>query len=653
MKIKNEFISRWVVTTLLILGSCVAGWSVKTITGKVTDENGEGLVGVSILAKNTETGTVSGTDGSYLITVPDDITVLIFSYVGFLSQEINIENRTVVDVKMSTSATDLAQVVVIGYGSINKRDVTGSVKSLRAEEFNKGIINTPEQLLQGKVAGVNVTTATGDPNGAITVTVRGPGGIRTGVDPLYVIDGLAINGSANFLNPDDIESIDVLKDASATAIYGSRGANGVILITTKKGRSGKSFLDFSSNLGISTLARALPVFSADEFRRLVPTLGGTLDDQRANTDWQKEITRTAYTQNYNLTMAGGADKLAYSASLGLQDQEGIIKGNDNTRYTGRLNVNQKFLDDRLKLDINLGVTYNKTNRPPISAMIGDAVSNNPTYPSLDAKGKPAQYIGINNPLTSLQLEKSVFSGNRVIGNISPSFTILKGLVYKLNFGIDHSNYTTFNQQLPNAVPLRDGRLETIDNAGDNKLIENYLTYDLTNGVHNINVLAGHSYQKFFGQARFTSINKFPISDIEPIYNPGLGQELTLANNKPGGSAGINELQSYFGRVNYQYNNKYLMTATVRADGSSKFGANNKYGIFPSFSVGWRIWQEPFMKSSPFSNLKLRAGWGQTGNQEIPAKITQAAFTSTVSANTSYPLLPTGSILTGTTFFMVG
>lgn len=649
MKIKNLIYSRWGAILLLILGCHAMGWSIKTITGKVTDDAGEGLVGVSILAKNTETGTISNPDGTYQISVPDEVNILVFAYVGFQSQEINIDNRSVIDVKMVTSSTDLAQVVVIGYGSINKRDVTGSVKSLRADEFNKGIVNTPEQLLQGKVAGVNVTTATGDPTGAITVTVRGPGGIRTGVDPLYVVDGLAINGPANFLNPEDIEAIDVLKDASATAIYGSRGANGVILITTKKGRAGRSFLDFSSSLGVSTLARALPVFSTDDFKRLVPTLGGVLDDQHGSTDWQKEITRTAYTQNYNLTMAGGAEKLAYSASLGSQNQEGIIKGNDNTRYTGRLNVNQKLLDNRLSLDVNLGVTYNKTTRPPISGMIGDAISNNPTYPSLNAAGKPAQYIGISNPLTSLQLEKSLYSGTRVTGNISPSFTILKGLVYKLNFGIDHSNYTTFNQSLPNAVPLREGRLESIDNEGNNSLIENYLTYDLTKNVHYINLLAGHSYQKFFGQARFTSINKFPISDIEPIYNPGLGQDLTLANNKPGGSAGINELQSFFGRVNYQYNSKYLFTATVRADGSSKFGDNNKYGVFPSFSVGWRIMQEPFMKSTPFSNLKLRAGWGRTGNQEIPAKITLAAFTSQVTANASYPLTPTGAYPPGTTF----
>ena len=638
----------WILWCLPILGSSAHIFD-KTITGTVRDENNDPLIGVSIVAKNTTVGTITNADGNYELKLPDDVTTLVFSYIGYQTQEINIDGRNIIDLTMVSAAAQIEQVVVIGYGTINKRDVTGAVKSLRTEEFNKGIINTPEQLLQGKVAGVNVTTASGDPNAAISVTVRGPGGVRTGSDPLYVIDGLAINGPASFLNPEDIESIDVLKDASATAIYGSRGANGVILITTKKGKAGKSVLDFSSSLGISSLTRALPIFSTAEYKKQVPAVGGVLEDLGGDTDWQKIITRSALTQNYNLNMAGGADKLAYNASFGTQDQEGIIKGNDNTRYTGRLNVTQKFLEDRLHLDVNLGVTYNKTLRPSVSGLIGDAISNNPTYPAYDAQGKPAAYVTASNPLTTLALEKNLTTGTRIIGNFSPSFNIIKGLTYKLNFGIDNSNYTTNNQSLPNAVPLRDGRLETYYNTGNNKLIENYLTYERNNDIHNISALVGHSYQKFFGQLRGSSINKFPISDIEPIYNPGLGQELTLANNRPIGSANINELQSFFGRGTYQFHNKYLVTATVRADGSSKFGANNKYGIFPSFAAAWRITEESFMKSSPFSNLKLRAGWGRTGNQEIPPKITLAAFTSQVSANTSYPLFVTGAYPAGTTF----
>jgi len=252
-------------------------------------------------------------------------------------------------------------------------------------------------------------------------------------------------------------------------------------------------------------------------------------------------------------------------------------------------------------------------------------------------------------LLAQTLTKDITNINRIIGNISPSLTIVKGLVYKINFGIDNSTSTRDLESVANAVPKQDGRLESIYSINRNRLIENFLTYSMKNANHGLTVLAGHSYQKIFLQGRAFSINKFPISDIDPIYNPGLGQDLTLANNKPSGYALINELQSFYSRVNYQFREKYLLTATVRADGSSKFGKNNKYGIFPSVSAGWRISQEAFMQNGPFSELKLRAGWGQTGNQEIPSKITQALFTSVVSPLTSYPLADSGPFPAGTTF----
>ncbi|MEO5890794.1 MAG: TonB-dependent receptor [Ferruginibacter sp.] len=629
----------------------------QVITGKITDANsGNALQGASISLKGSRRSTTSDAKGSYSITVPDGNPVLIFTFVGYTSQEIPVNGKTTIDVELKPSATDIAQVVVVGYGTQNKKDITGAVKSLKSEAFNRGIINSPEQLLQGKVAGVNVTSASGEPGGILNITVRGPGGVRTGSTPLFVVDGLALDNSGtgggnplNFLNPQDIEAIDVLKDASATAIYGSRGANGVILITTKRGKAGVSTIAYSGSLGVSTLARAIPVFSASEYKTQVVAVGGTLDDKGGNTDWQKEITQTALTQNHNLTLSGGADKLTYYASFGLQKQEGIIKFNDFNRYTGRFNVTQKFLDDRLIVEANLNATSTYNSRPPINGVIGDAISNNPTYPAYDANGLPAQYQNINNPLLSFTLDQDITKINRVIGNISPSFRIAKGLVYKLNFGVDNSTGTRDVQALPNAVPLRDGRLDTYYTTNRNTLIENYLTYNLTVSDHTISVLAGHSYQKIFLQGRNYSINRFAISPVEPQYNPGLGQELTLANNKPGGYALINELQSFFGRINYQFKNKYLATVNLRADGSSKFGGNNKYGSFPSFSLGWRISEENFLDKSIFSNLKLRAGWGKTGNQEIPSKITQALYTSSISATTSYPLSGTGPYPAGTIF----
>ncbi|MER0439007.1 TonB-dependent receptor [Emticicia sp. W12TSBA100-4] len=629
-----------------------------TVKGKVTDaETGDGLPGVSVTAKGSTKGAITDGNGEYTIAVPDTKAVLVFSYVGYTPQEVNVGGQTQINVQLKSDSKTLSEVVVVGYGTAKKTDITGAVKSVRSEEFNKGIINSPEQLLQGKVAGVNVTSASGEPGSAQNISIRGPGGVRTGSTPLFVVDGLALDNSGTggamnpltFLNPQDIETIDVLKDASATAIYGARGANGVVLITTKKGKAGSSSMNYSASLGISEIARALPVYTADEYRKAVPSVGGVLEDLKGNTDWQKEITRTAYTQNHNLTLGGGAGKLTYYASFGAQKQEGILKNNDLNRYTGRINVNQKFWEDRLNVDVNLNATFTNNSRPPIGSMIGNAISVNPTYPAYDAQGNPAVYPNLVNPLVSLKLEKDITKTNRLIGNISPSLKITNDLVYKLNYGIDNSNSVRDLVSLPNAVPLQDGRLESIYITNNNSLIENYLTYTKDFNNNSFSALVGHSYQKIFLQGRSSSINKFPISDIDPIYNPGLGQELTLANNKPSGYATKNELQSFFSRLNYSFKDKYLLTATVRADGSSKFGANNKYGIFPSFAAGWRISEEEFMKGSRISNLKLRAGWGQTGNQEIPSKITQALFTSTVSASTSYPLLNTGPFPAGTTY----
>lgn len=620
-----------------------------TVRGTVADDaNAKPLAGASIAEKGTNNVVLTDANGRFSINVRDGNAVLVVSYVGYSTLEVPVANSETVTISLKATASDLGEVVVVGYGTQNRKDVTGSVKTLKIEAFNKGIINSPQQLLQGKVAGVNVTSATGEPGGALGITIRGPGGVRSGSTPLFVVDGLPLDNSStgggdplNFINPDDIESFDVLKDASATAIYGARGANGVIIITTKKGKAGTSVLGLSTSLGISNLANKIDVFSADEFRREVPRIGGTLDDKGGSTDWQDLVMRTALTQNYNLTLSGGANNLVYYASFGAQRQEGIIRNNSLDRYTGRFNATQKFLDDRLTIEANLSVAHTKNVRPPITSIIGEALGNNPTYPAYDANGEPAIYQNVlNNPLIYFELDKDVGTINRFIGNISPSVRIIKGLVYKLNFGIDNSNGVRDVQALASATPPRDGRLDSYQNYNRNTLIENYLTYSFVESGHNVSVLAGHSYQKFNIQGRNFSINKLPIGGVEPIYNPGVGQELTLVNNRPGGYAYVNEQQSYFGRVTYQYDNKYLATINFRVDGSSKFGENNKYGYFPSFSLGWKLSEEDFVKSTDiFSNLKLRAGWGRTGNQEIPPKITQPLFQSTGG---SYPLYPSGT-----------
>lgn len=628
----------------------------QTVKGVVRDVNNNPLAGATVAVKGTKQQTTTDANGSFSISVPDNNAVLQVSYVGFATQELTAGAEGSVSVTLQATGGELTQVVVVGYGTQSRRNVTGAVKSVKSEAFNRGIINSPQQLLQGRVSGVNVTSASGEPGGVLGITVRGPGGVRTGSTPLFVVDGLPLDNSStgggdplSFINPQDIESIDVLKDASATAIYGARGANGVIIITTRRGKAGVSNLTFSTSLGISDMNRDLDVFTADEFRAAVRQVGGVLDDKGGSTDWQKEVTRTALTQNHNLTLSGGAERLTYFASLGAQNQEGIIRNNQLDRYSGRFNVTQRFLEDRLTLDINLNVANTKNERPPISSILGEAISNNPTYYARGVDGTPFRYQGINNPLIYFELDKDILTINRVIGNISPSVKILDGLVYRLNFGIDNSSSTRDIQALPSAVPQRDGRLETIHNYNRNRLIENYLTYNWNISDHSMSALAGHSYQKIFVQGRSTSINRFPISSVEPMYNPGLGQELALATNRPGGYALINELQSFFGRLTYNYASRYIAQVNFRADGSSKFGANNKYGLFPSFSVGWVLSEEDFMQHSIFSNLKLRGGWGQTGNQEIPSKITQALFTSQVAAGFSYPLYGSGAYPAGTVY----
>jgi len=618
----------------------------RTITGKITSsEDNSELPGVSVLIKGTTTGTVTGIDGEYSLEVPEG-SILVFSYVGFTSQEVEVGNNTVIDLVLSPDLTRLSEVVVVGYGTQQKKDITGAVGSVKSEEFNKGIINSPGQLLQGKVSGVNVTSSSGAPGSGQRIIIRGQGSIRQGTGPLFVIDGfplgLAGTGSAgsplNFLNPEDIESIDVLKDASATAIYGARGANGVVIITTKKGAAGVSKVSVNANFGISNMAREIPVFTADEFRQQVVAVGGTLEDRGGDTYWQDELTRTAITNDHNLVFQGGSDNFNYRASLGYLDQQGIVINTGIKRYSGRIGATQKLINGRLNIDFNLATSIEKGENAQQGTLVSEMLDFNPTYPARDANGDPVKYPDLMNPLISAELYKTFSETRRTILSITPSLEIIEGLVYKLNFGYTNISSDNDNQNMPNTDPFEEGRLVQSYLNGDNTLIENYLTYNFNVGENNnFTLLGGHSYQRLYNRWRTWSVDNFADNGIEPRYNPGLGQEIDLVDNHPDGWAYVNELQSFFGRANYDYKGKYLLTATVRSDGSSKFGENNKYGIFPSFAGGWIISDEAFMSSSSITNLKFRVGWGQTGNQEIPNKITQASYTTRISNQDSYPL----------------
>ncbi|SUX44462.1 SusC/RagA family TonB-linked outer membrane protein [Chryseobacterium indoltheticum] len=562
-------------------------------------------------------------------------------------------------IKSDNKMTDIEEVVMIGYGSQKKSDVTGAVGSVKAEDFNKGMVANVGQLLQGKVAGVNVSNVSGEPGANQNIIIRGVGSLRSGTTPLYVIDGFVIdntntgvaNNPMNFINPDDIASVDVLKDASAAAIYGARGANGVIVITTKKGKKGRTQMNLSSNLTISNLANKMNVFSADEFRTQVTAMGGKLDDMGGNTDWQDELTRTALSNNVNFSAAGATDNSNYYAALGYENQEGILYNSNLRRYSGRVNISQKAFDGRVNIDFNLNGSRTENNRPNATSTVSNMLTWNPTYPAY-TDGSPTTVFnnGAFNPLIRQQIYKDFTNNNRILANISPSVEIIKGLTYKLNFGVDYSTADRIIQNIPHAVPVEIGSLDLNYFSNNNTLVENTLTYKFKINRHDFNVLAGHSYQKFMMIERGWDYSVFPNNGIEPQYQIGAANKNNTTSTS---SATKNELQSWFGRANYGYQDKYLLTATLRADGSSKFGRNNRYGIFPSFAAGWNISKENFLADvSLVSNLKLRASWGKTGNQEMPNKITKRSYKSASDGGgqATYPMDGSGNYPVG--FYLV-
>lgn len=628
----------------------------KTVNGIITDTTGIPLAGANILEKGTTNGIQTDFDGNFTITVTDESAVLVISYIGYTTKEVPLNGSEPLSIQLQVDASNLDEVVVVGYGIQKIKDVTGAVKRITNEDFNKGVVTNAGELIKGKASGVNITSSSGEPGSGQRIIIRGQGTLRAGSGPLFVLDGfplgLAGTGSGgsplNFINAEDIETIDVLKDASATAIYGSRGANGVVIITTKKGKAGRSKVSFSSSVGVSTLARKLDVFSADEFRKEVAAIpGNELIDGGGSTDWQEELTRAAITQNYNLVLSGGTDKLSYYASLGQQDQEGIVYNSDLKRTSARINVTQKALNGRLKVDYNVNTTVTEQSR---NNNLG--YTTNPTFDAYTADGKINNPVIWNNPLLHNKYVGDFSESRRFLMNIAPSFEIIDGLIYKMNVGYENRSSDRDQQTIANTDRNDLGNLTQTFGKYKNTLIENYLTYSFNIEEHNLSILGGHSYQKTFYKQSSWSIDDFPSdTGIEPRYNPGLGGELDISdNNRPSGSAWENELQSFFGRANWNYKGKYMLTATVRADGSSKFGGNNKYGVFSSFAGSWRLIDEDFMAdSSIFSDLKLRAGWGQTGNQEIPNKITQESFTVSNSSNVSYPIDPNGPYPVGSDY----
>lgn len=618
----------------------------RTIKGKVTDTENQELTGATVLVKGTQTGTVTDVEGNFEIMAANG-DVLLFSYIGYRPQEITVTNEDMLSIQLIAEQTALDEVVVVAYGVQKRSDVTGAIGSANTDDFNKGVVVNPGQLLQGKIAGVNVSNVSGEPGAQQNVIIRGIGSLRSGTTPLYVVDGFVLDNLAlNFINPQDIETIDVLKDASAAAIYGARAANGVVVITTKRGKAGQSQIKVAASSAFSSLANKIDVFTADEFRKNVPAAGGTLEDQGANTDWQDELTRVANSNEVNLSMSGASsENFTYFISAGVQNQEGIFYNSNLQRYSGRVNLSQSALNGRLKVDYNFTGSRTENVRPDIGSTVVQMIQLNPTIP-VYSNGQPTILDERLNPLIRNELYSNESFSNRILGNIAPSIELIKGLTYKLNMGIDYATAEGTTQMRPYDLleGMEFGSLGTYTNVSENQLVENTLTYNLDKGLNSIILLAGHSYQKTTDRGKSFSLSGFVNNDILPSY-----QDQTSTQDRPTtfSSFGVeNELQSFFGRLNYSFDGKYLVTATMRADGSSKFGKNNKYGYFPSFALGWNVSKERFMAGTAFDNLKLRASWGRTGNQEIPSKITQSSFTESRTGNDTYPFDPNATTLDG-------
>ena len=647
----------------------------RTISGVVNDADGRPIPGVTVVVKGTTTGTVTDFDGNFELDIPADAEILSFSFVGFQTQEVQIGTQSLFNIALQEDVMELDEVVAIGYGVQRKSDLTGATNRLTEEDMNKSVATNPVEMMQGRVSGVNITQNSGEPGTGMSVRIRGSNSIRSGQEPLYVVDGIPLDnaditptgGSAagygsgssknplSFLNPEDIESIDILKDASSTAIYGARGANGVVIITTKKGTKGEGTLSYDGYMGVSQIREKLDLLSANEFRSYTKADGTKLLDLGASTDWQDEIYRTGITQSHNLSYGGGTDKFTYQASLGYLDQEGIVDKTGQEKMNGKIKVSQDLFDGRLKLGGTLIASHIIDSRSPITEQDGSgyegdlilsALKLNPTYPVFNDDGSYYQHAhDQRNPRAMLDLVDDETLTDRIIFNGSAEYEIIKNLKYKLNIGLDRTvaeRRVNQDQELSYLVNKGEANINTV--AANNKLIENYLTYETTlNEEHRFNFLAGHAYQFIKFTTTEMNVNGFEVDDIKYTDNLQYGNFSSAIVNS---SAYERELQSFFGRINYSYKDKYLLTFTGRMDGSSKFGENKKYGFFPSAAFAWRVSEEDFMQSmESLSNLKFRLGWGMTGNQEIPDKISLLAVGTTPSANGYF----NGTLSPGITF----
>ncbi|WP_343563914.1 SusC/RagA family TonB-linked outer membrane protein [Sphingobacterium sp.] len=647
---KNKLLAQCVMMPALLLTTFIAVAQTRVLKGKVVDEHQSPLTGATIKVKGSTTATTTDAEGAFSLNITSDAKSLEVSYIGYALKEVPIAGNDMTIALEPSSNQGLEEVVVIGYGTARKKDLTGSMVTIGAKNFNKGIMTSPDQLIQGKTPGVMVINNTGQPGGSTTVRIRGNSSIRASNNPLFVLDGVPMSGNSplpegrggfssdrgnplTYLNPGDIASMDILKDASATAIYGSRGANGVVIITTKKGKEGSPEVSIGASTGVSTMREYPDVLNASRFREALKYYTpNEVDDADfgGNEDAFKAITRKAVTQNYYADVAGGTEHGKYRLSGGYLNQNGIIRGSQLKKYTANLSGNFRFLENkRLGLDFGLFLTQMDNKYAPINATVGSegniisqALQWNPTRPLRDAQGN-LTFVSTTtrNPLTSIEAFKDLATTNTLVINLAPYYKITDDLEYRFIYSA--MRQTGNRQGMYRAGLIEPSNSEDeqafISNNGETNLqMTHMLSYNKQiNEDWSVNAVAGYEYLDYnfnnnimFGRGfKYMGLDYFDYMQ----YTKPANREIASYRSP------TNQLQSLFLRGGFNYLNRYLLTATVRRDGSTKFGSNNKYAVFPSLAVAWNVAEEDFLKSSGiFDQLKVRLGWGKTGNQEFPS-----------------------------------
>lgn len=617
------------MAALLVVSAGAFAQKATTVTGTVTDASGEAIIGATVVDAETGMGTITSYDGSYSINIKADGTLWV-SYVGYTDAFEEVAGRTTVNFVLQQSAEQIEEIVMVGYGSQKKKEVTGSVASIKADDFNQGVKTNPIGLLQGKVAGLNIIKTSSDPtNTGYSMQIRGFSTLDkgAGTSPLFIVDGVPVSSIDNISN-DEIASMDVLKDGSAAAIYGTRGTNGVIIITTKRGenfsKEAKTAVEYSGYVSLSVQNGDMGMATPEEFVNLEESTGGLIKptiitDAEGNyqlTDWMDELTRdVAVSQNHNVAITGSANNFNYRASVAYKDSEGIAKTSNRNELMAKIAASQKALDGRLNLQYDL--SYMQYRNDYFCGDFKQAAILNPTYPVYDPETESGFYLpqgtGLTNPVENMMNKESYQDGNFFRGSVKASYELFDGLKLSAFGAIEEGDNTSYwYNGVINTDIEGSGKAGRSADKSRTKLFEATLDYVWSQDAHSVTAVAGVSYQNFMYDGMSVSNKGFPTPGMK-YYQIGNGDAektyLTASSYR-----NSNSLAAAFGRVNYSYDGKYLLSASIRREGSSRFGANNKWGWFPAVSLGWRINQEEFMMGNDYINdLKLRLGWGVTGN----------------------------------------